>query len=238
VLLHISTSGEVLEEQTLPSTQEEQAGVGPKGAAAKLSCPAPGDCWLATTRGWLFHLAPESARSLPRDPAESEYFTGLITYRPGDLGLPQVPPDAPPPDDSGLVEAPPNYGGTFKESTPAAESRVTLPLLSHVHSRLLHGSTLELRFHLAVVARLRLLAKRKRKVVAETGMQTLKAGNRKLLLRLDPKRWPTKLSLQSHALAPLPTAPSASGEGVNVTTETTGLFVLPKALLGRELPER
>ena len=57
--------------------------------------------------------------------------------------------------------------------------------------------------------------------------RTLDAGNRKLLLRLNPRSWPTKLSLQTHALAPLPLVSSVTGEGANITTETTGLFVLP-----------
>ena len=35
-------------------------------------------------------------------------------------------------------------------------------------------------------------------------MRTLAAGDRKLLLRLNRREWPTKLSLQTHALAPLP----------------------------------
>jgi len=233
VLVHVSAEGTVLEEQTLPSTSEEEQGIGPKGAAAKLACPAVNDCWLATTRGWLFHLAPDGERSLPTDSGESEYFTGVITFRPPDLGLPQVPPDAPPPDNSGLVEEAPNYGGTFAEAQAAraTESKVTLPLLSHLHSRLVHGSTLELSFHLAVKARVRLVAKRRSDVVAATPMRTLGAGNRKLLLALSPRRWPTKLSLQTHALAPLPSVPSASGEGAGVTTVSTGLFVLPHTQL-------
>jgi hypothetical protein len=232
VLLHISAEGEVLEEQTLPSDREEKQGAGPKGAATKLACPAANDCWLATTQGWLFHLAPAGERSLPKDPGESEYFTSLITYRPPDLGLPQVPPDAPPLDDSGLVEEPPSYGGTPPEAHAGpTESKVTLPLLSRMHSRLVHGSTLELRFHLAVKARVRLIAKRRSLVVAATAMRTLTAGNRKLLLALNPRRWPTKLNLQTHALAPLPSVSSVTGEGAGVTTETTGLFVLPRTLL-------
>jgi hypothetical protein len=230
VLLHVSSEGAVLEEQTLPTSGEEAEGIGPKGAAARITCPAVNDCWLATTRGWLFHLAPAGERTLPRDGAEGEYFNGLITYRPRDLGLPQVPPDAPPADDSGLVEEAPNYGGTFAESKATTESRVTLPLLSHMHSRLVHGSTLELLFHLQVKARIRLVAKRRQAVVAATPPQIFKAGNRKLLLKLNPKRWPTKLSLQSHALVPLPTVPSAFGEGAGITTETTRLFVMPKGL--------
>ncbi len=232
VLVHLSAAGSLIEAQALPSLGEQEQGIGPKGAADKLSCPAVHDCWLATTRGWLFHLAPEHERSLPTDQLEDEYFTGLVTFRPPDQGLPQLPPDAPPPDDSGLVEAPPNYGGAFSESQgSAAQSKVTLPLLSHMHSRLVHGSTLELRFHLAVKARIRLIAQRRRQVVASTATRTFAAGDRKLLLRLDRRRWPTKLSLQSHALAPLPRVPSASGQGVGVNTESTGLFTLPRALL-------
>jgi hypothetical protein len=143
-----------------------------------------------------------------------------------------VPPDAPPPDTSGLLEEGFIPTGTIAEAhTPALESRVTLPLLSHLHSRIIKGSTLELRFHLAVKARLRLVAKRRSQVVAATSMLTFEAGSRRLLLRLDPRRWPTKLSLRSHALAPLPTVSSVTGEGANVTTVTTRLFVLPRTLL-------
>ncbi len=232
-LVRVSAGGDVSEVAALPSPGEQQEGVGLKGAASKLACPAANDCWLATTQGWLFHLAPEGERTLPRDTGESEYFKGLITFRPKDLGLPQVAPDAPPPDTSGLVEEAPNYGGTFAESapSPAAQAKVALPLLSHMHSRLVHGSTLELRFHLAVKARIRLVAKRHSKVVAATPDRTFKAGNRELLLRLNPRSWPTKLSLQTRALAPLPLVSSVTGEGANVTTESTGLFVLPRTLV-------
>ncbi len=228
-LVRVSTEGRVLEEATLPSGSEQQAGIARKGAAAKIACPAANDCWLATSEGWLFHLAPEGERTQPRDENESEYFTGLITFRPPDLGLPQVAPDAPPADTSGLLEEAPDYGGAFAESPApaAAQSKVALPLLSHMHSRLVHGSTLELLFHLAVKARIRLIAKRHSRVVAATPLRTFKAGNRSLLLRLNPRSWPTKLSLQTRALAPLPLVSSVTGEGANVTTETTSLFVLP-----------
>jgi hypothetical protein len=228
VLVHVSSEGQVLEEQTLPSAVERERGIGPKGAAAKLLCPQGNDCWLATTQGWLFHLAPPGERTLPRD--EDPNFKGLITYRPPDQGLPQVPPDAPPPDTSGLVEEAANLG-SIPESKGPAESRLTLPLLTHLHSRILKGNTLELRFHLAVKARLRLIAKRRRQVVAATPTVTFQAGNRRLRLRLNPRRWPTSLKLQEHPLAPLPTASSVTGEGANITTVSTGLTVLPRALL-------
>lgn len=230
-IVRVSAEGKVSEGQTLPSAGEESEGVGPKGAAAKLACPAPNDCWLATTQGWLFHLAPEDERHLPEDTDPS--FAGLITYRPPDQGLPQVPADAPPPDDSGLVEEPPSYGGMFAETPSLPAQKVQVPLLSGLRSRLVGGSTLELRFHLAVKARVRLLAKRRRKVVASTPMRTLAAGNRKLLLRLNPHDWPTRLSLQTHPLAPLPTTTVTESAGgpehgeVQSNTVSTGLTVLP-----------
>ncbi|MGA7704397.1 MAG: hypothetical protein WB998_05820 [Solirubrobacteraceae bacterium] len=227
LIVRVSAEGKVLEAQTLPSNSEEAEGIGPKGAAEKLSCPAANDCWLATTQGWLFHLAPEVERTLPLD--EDPNFDGLITYRPRDLGLPQIPPDAPPPDTSGLIEEPPDYGGAFAETKrPPTEAKVPVPLLSGLHSRLIGGTTLQLSFHLAVKARVRLLAKRHKALVASTPTKTLKAGKRSLLLRLNPRRWPTKLSLQTHALAPLPTRGSRSP---NVSAITTGYFTLPRNYL-------
>lgn len=235
VLLHVSATGKVIEEATLPSAHEQGEGIGRKGSAAKISCPATNDCWLSTTQGWLFHLASEKERTLARDENESEYFRGLITFRPEDLGLPQVPADAPPPDTSGLVEEPPNYGSGFAESkTPPIEAKITAPLLTRIHSRLVGATTLELRFDLAVKARVRLLAERRKKLVASTPMRTLAAGARKLLLRLNRHEWPTKLDLQTHPLAPLPTStikePVGGPEHASTGSNTigTGLAVLPK----------
>jgi hypothetical protein len=222
VIAKVSVEGQLLEERTLPSSQEQEEGIGPKGAAQALSCPAPGDCWLVTTQGWLFHLAPEGERTLPRD--EDANFNGPITFRPPDQGLPQIPPDAPPADTSGLVEEQPSLK-TVPE-TKNTEAKVELPLLSHVTSKLIHGSTLQLSFHLAVKARVRLIAKRHGKTVAQTPRRTLGAGKHVLTLALDPRRWPTKLDLQTHALAPLPLVSSVTGEGATIGTESTSLHEL------------
>ncbi len=108
----------------------------------------------------------------------------------------------------------------------------------------MRGTTLELSFHLAVKARVRLLATRHKQVVASTPMRTLAAGNRKLLLALNRKRWPTKLSLQTHPLAPLPTTttkeavggPEHGGSGSN--TVSTGLRVLPEVPTFAQLESR
>ncbi|HEY2537782.1 MAG TPA: hypothetical protein VGI24_12480 [Solirubrobacteraceae bacterium] len=220
LVARISADGTISDEQTLPSQEEIETGAvaGPEGAAKRIACPAPHDCWMTTTQGWLFHLAPAGERSVPTD-ADPE-FQGPITYRPPDEGLPQVGPDAPPIDDSGVDEGPSSpIGALLETSAPPAQARVTAPLLSHVHTRIVHRDTLELRFHLAVKARVRLLASRRKRIVASTPTRTLTAGNRHLLLRLDPRRWPTKLDLQTHALAPLP---AASGEGAGSPGPGTG----------------
>jgi hypothetical protein len=221
VVAHITPEGEVAT-QTLPAAD---AGIGPKGAAKQIVCAAFNDCWLITTQGWIFHLAPQDERQLPEDEADhSQAFSSLITFRPKDLGLPPDQLDAPPPDDSG--ELPP----LVPELTPItqaeiAATEVPVALLTNVRSRLLGRTTLELRFHLAVEARVRLVAKRKATVVASTPNRTLAGGDRRLLLRLSRRKWPTKLDLQTHALAPLPLRPRGALGDEPITI--SGLRVLP-----------
>ena len=218
LLAHLAANGTVSEVLSLPAAGEQRDGqpVGAKGAAANLACPAIHDCWMATTQGWLYHLAPEGETQLGEDADPN--FTHLITVRPEDEGTPHVIGDSIPVDDSGLNETPPPAGNPAAE-TKAEErfARVAVPLLSAVHSRLVHGTTLALSFHLAVRARVRLLAKRARKVVASTPQQTLPAGNHTLKVLLNIHRWPTKLELQTHALAALPTR-STREAGTNVAT--------------------
>jgi hypothetical protein len=163
---------------------------------------------MVTTQGWLFHLSDGSQLERDSDPA----FAGLIGYRPPDEGLPQVPPDLPPIDDSGLDEPASTESVPVPEAPKAPTPRRTLSLLWDLHSKLVDGTTLRLSFHLRVRARVELLAKRHRKIVAATGKRVLAAGDRALLLRLDRRQWPTKLSLLTHALVALPTVP-VTGEG-------------------------
>jgi hypothetical protein len=223
LLARVTAPGAIAERVALPSIVETAQGVRPKGAADKLSCPALNDCWLATSTGWLFHLSDGTA--LGRDAAFDQAFAGLINFRPLDAGVPQVQPDQPPPDESGQPHAT-QPSETFAESTTAAsQTSVAVALLSHVRTRLVHGTTLELTFHLAARARVRLVARRHRRIVASTAMRTFAAGNRKLLLLLNVKNWPTKLDLQTHALETLPTV---SIRGAATTTVGTSLTVLPR----------
>lgn len=216
LVAHIAPDGTVSEEQTL----------GAKGAAYRISCPAAHDCWMATTQGWLYHLAPEGEQQVAEDTDPA--FSHLIAERPSDESTPQTPPDALPIDDSGLLGEQ-QTPGTYEAVPPERGARVTVPLLSKVKTRM-HGTTLELRFHLAVKARLRLVAKRGRSIVASTPSRTLAAGNRSLLLHLNVHRWPTKLDLQSRALAPLPTV-SAAAPSVG-TISTSLAFPGTRGLLG------
>ena len=74
-----------------------------------------------------------------------------------------------------------------KRSSPAVETKISgAPCSPTCTAGCCMATTLELRFHLAVKARVRLLAKRRKQLVASTPMRTLAAGNRKLLLRLNP----------------------------------------------------
>jgi hypothetical protein len=219
LVAHVTSEGTTTEE--LPSAVE---GIGPKGAGAKLVCPAENDCWMVSTQGWLFHLSEGNPLPRDNDPA----FESLITFRPLDEGIPQLPPDSPPLDDSGLLgEVPFAFGTLPEEKKTTAESKVTVPLLSRIHSRLVRGATLELRFHLAVKARVKLIAKRHGHIVAATSMKTFAAGDRRLLLRLNPRRWPTSLKLEQHALAPLPIVAVHNEGPVASNTVSTSFRILP-----------
>jgi hypothetical protein len=208
-LARIAADGTISDRVELPEDQSH----GPLGATTSITCPAIHDCWMTTARGWLLHLSAGAALQRDTDPVFSS--EEPIASRPEDLGVPQHAPDAPPPDDSGLEEAVQQPTGIVVEThKPETFATVPLPLLSHEKTRLVDGTTLELSFHLAVRSRVRLIAERHHHVVASTKTQTLKAGNRKLRLKLDARRWPTKLNLQTHALGPLPTG-STREPGIN-----------------------
>jgi hypothetical protein len=188
---------------------------GDRGNGGPIACPAANDCWLATDQGWLYHF--DDGAALPRDADPS--FAGVITYRPPDAGIPQLIADAPPPDDSlANQQPPPPPAAPQVETAPMMKE----PLVLRLHSRVIHRYTLQLSFTLAAAAHVQLLARRDARVVARTPRKLLKAGKIRLSLRLDPRRWPTKLDLQAIPLHPLPLVPangtkaggsSASGPG-------------------------
>jgi hypothetical protein len=187
----------VTEQDVLGSAQ----GAGQRGNAGPIACPAPHECWLATDQGYLFHLTNGSILAPDTDPN----FAGVITYRPPDPGVPQLPPITPPQDDSLANQiAPPPPPPPPVQTTTAT---TTGPLILDMRTHMIHGTTLELIFKLLASANVQLLASRHGRLVASTRRQTLQAGRRRLMLRLDPHRWPTKLDLKAKPLHPLPSVP-------------------------------
>jgi len=223
-VVRLTSEGAISDEQMLPEPSDPH---GPLGAVRQIVCPAAHDCWMTTSRGWLLHLATAGERASPQpetDPVFSEE-GGLITFRPADEGVPQEPSDELPADVSG------NEGEESAEKAlptkPPTVATETVPLLTEVHVKLLHRTTLELSFRLAVKADVQLLAERPvHHVIAKTPKRTLRAGRRMLLLKLNPKHWPKKLNLQTKALAPLPTR--SVSRGLNTITTS---FVAPSTLV-------
>src|SRR5262249_42089519 len=133
----------------------EGEGISRKGAAGPVACSAPDQCWMATERGWLFHLGGAPVQDT--DPA----MHALITQRPCDNSCPALPPVALPLDDSGSEFA-------KEEFLPPKGKRPRRPrarsLVAGIHRRMIHGTVLQLSFSLRARARVRLVAKRRRHV--------------------------------------------------------------------------
>jgi hypothetical protein len=173
--------------------------VGPRGNAGPIACPAPHECWLATDQGWLFHLTNGTHLAKDTDP----FFDGedgVITYRPPDPGVQETPPLQPPEDDSLSSLLPPE----ISSNTPSTPERPVLStpgkaLVEHARSKLLHGDVLALTFTLTAAAHVQLLADRHGKVVARTRRESLHKGSHTLKLKLNPRKWPTKLDLKATA---------------------------------------
>jgi hypothetical protein len=212
---HVQADGTLAAEQ-LPTAGERAEGVPPQGSAAAMACPARNDCWLATSRGALYHLSEEGAQTLPAD-TSVEFNGPLVTYRPPDEGLPSqqttTPGNAEESEALGAISAAPRL------RLPSSETyRVQALPYTHARTRVLRGHVLEVSFVLTVKSRVRLLARRHAAVVSSTSVSTLPGGRCALRLELNPRRWPTKLEVRVRPLAPLPTEPASR----SVNTITTG----------------
>jgi hypothetical protein len=206
----LSAEGKVIERDTLGAAQE----VGARGSAGAIACPAPHECWLATQSGWLFHLVTPEREADPLALDTDPNFAGVISFRPLDGGVAQLPSAEAPPDDSLANQQPPPPPPLPTVTAPVQLARK--PLVTDMHSRVVHN-TLELSFRLTVKAHVQLLASKGHHKVAQTRKETLKAGKHTLSLSLNPRQWPTKLNLKATPLEALPTEPvkgtSTHGEG-------------------------
>ncbi|MCL2770665.1 MAG: hypothetical protein FWD42_11260, partial [Solirubrobacterales bacterium] len=202
-LVEASTCGEahepcakLIEEDRLPLAGEA---VGERGSSGPIACPAPHDCWLASSSGWLFHLSGREAEAPDTDPLfDGE--DGVISSRPLDEGVPAVSAEVFGEDDSlanqQVISAPP-----AQQPPPAAtvKPRRPRPLVKRLRSRF-HGRTLTLSFILTARAHVQLIARRGRAIVAKTRRETLRPGRRSVSLSFDRRRWPTSLQFKAKPL--------------------------------------
>lgn len=161
-----------------------------RGAAARVACTGPADCWMVTYAGWLFHLTDGAAKVRDTDPA----YAGGISFRPNEAAE-QFVPDAPPVDDSQLFAPPPLELDPNAEPPPQRVRRLPA-LIRRVRTRL-RGLRLTVSFTLTRRARVSVLARRRGRVVARTRPRVLRPGRRSLTLRLNRRRYPTKLSFST-----------------------------------------
>jgi hypothetical protein len=176
---------------TLPQPGEE---LSQKGGPEQIVCPASGQCWLATSSGWLFHLGGTPVEGVNADPLLHR----LITTRPKDASSRTFVSAGLPEDNSGELEG--KRGGEEPRGEPFPVQRKAPPLVVKVKQTMIGKTTLQLAFTLRATAHVQLLAKHHKKVVAKTARQTLEKGRHRLRLHLDPKHWPTSLDFEVHAV--------------------------------------
>ena len=157
-----------------------------RGSAARIACTSAANCWLVTQAGWLFQFTDGTPLTRDGDPA----FAGPITFRPNESAE-QFVPDRPPVDDSLLFAPPPLE--VQQQATPRPRTRRLPPLIRRIRSRV-RKLTLTVSFTLVRRARVALIARRRGRVVARTRARMLPRGRHALRLRLDRRRWPTRLS--------------------------------------------
>ena len=99
-------------------------------------------------------------------------------------------------------------------------------LLRRIKTRM-RGRTLIVRFTLSRRARVQIIGRRKGRTVARTRARTLRPGRHTQRLRLDPKRWPQRLSFrvreQGGAEAPADggdTVPTGGGDTITTDGDT------------------
>jgi len=171
-VVRISPSGAV-QETRLPTS-----GSG-RGSAARIACPAPEECWLATTAGWLFHYTDGSPHAQTTDAA----FAQVIGFRPNESAE-QFIPDAPPVDNSLLFAPPPPEDADAAAPKPGRAKAV----IKRVRKPVLRGNRLTVAFTVVRRARIGMVAYRGRRVVARARVRTMRPGKRKLVLKLKPRR--------------------------------------------------
>jgi hypothetical protein len=198
-LARISPSGAVLELYTTP---------GFHGAAAKVDCASPTECWLATYRGVLYHYSDPAVQP-PRDVDSA--FAEVIVDRPNEA-VPQAVPDTPPEDDSELFRPPPIE---LKPEQPRrvrpGRCRARPPLIQVLDSAVLgrRKLSLEVDIRLRRRARVALVGFSGGRPVGRTPTRTLGRGRHTLRMPVSRSRFPERLRFRTREL----TRPSCRSGG-------------------------
>jgi hypothetical protein len=196
----IQANGTVDGEVALPRPEEELSS---KGLAGPMSCSAVAQCWMATSKGWLFHLGGPPAEGPNTDPAMHQ----LITFRPCDNACPSLAGVGLPEDNSGAEPERELFAEVPEYPIPVEHLRRPQPPYKHLKQKVIKGTILQLTFDLTTRAHVQLIAKERKAVVAKTALMTMDKGHHRIRLTLDPKHWPTHLSFQVHPIKKKKKAP-------------------------------
>jgi hypothetical protein len=192
-----------------------------RGAAAKMDCVSPIDCWMVTQRGLLYHFfdpaAPRPARDT--DPA----FAEVITDRPNEAFAQSIPPGNP--EDDSLLFAPPPIELPQEPPPPAPRPGPCQPrsaLIKVLKSSVRGTERMKLRvaFSLRRRARVRLVGYKGKRPVSRSPARTLKRGRHAIALRVTRKRFPTRLRFRTKELTRGRCRRGASSPGGDDTVTT------------------
>jgi hypothetical protein len=194
-----------------------------RGAAAKIDCVSPDDCWMVTQRGILFHYFDPAGPKPPRDTDPA--FAEVIVHRPNEAAAQTIPSDNPE-DDSQLFAPPPIE---LPPEPPLAPPRPgpcqpRAALIKVLKSSVRGSRPLKLRvaFALRRKARVRLVGYRGKRAVARSKLRTMKRGRHAVALRVTRKRFPTRLRFRTKELTKPGCRRGGSSPGGNDTVVTTG----------------
>lgn len=169
------------------------AGGAGRGAAARIEFSAPGEGWMVTNAGWLFHFTD----GVPRGRDVWSAFSSVISYRPNEA-VAQAIPDTPPADDSQKFAPPPVEPEPEPEPVTPRTVRVQA-LMTRLGRPKVDRRTLRLSlsFTLRRPARVQLQGRRRGRVVAASPFRLLRPGRHTLVIQLDRRRWPTALRFRT-----------------------------------------
>lgn len=182
--------------------------IGDYGSVLRVECVNADQCWAATAEGWLLRYGdPASPVAANGDPA----FSGQVLSRPNEVVEQSLADSS---IDDSLLFAPAPVTDAEESSPPkrlkAAVRKVTTKL---------RGTRLIFSFKTIRKVRVTILAKRRGRVVAQSRSGLLRPGRQKMVLHLNPKRWPTKIAMNvkepssaKTSTATLPCGPSAGCE--------------------------